>query len=313
MRPNSGEGKRMSGSVFGEVVALQQAGRSGVLATPFWSRGSTPFSRAAKLLLRDDGSIAGTVGGGALEGAVMKAARELLAGGEAKLMEFELTATGAARLGMICGGRCAMLLEPIRPGLAQEVFAAVDLAETMGEPIAVVTALTGGAAAKLAVSADGTVVGTTGQADIDQALIAEARAALEEGEARFLERPVTAHIDPVQPRPSLFIFGAGHVAIPLAQVAALVGFRVTVVDDREEFANRDRFPSADEVLVAGVEDAFSALSVGGESYVAAVTRGHLLDEEVVAAALEARARYIGMIGSKRDRKSTRLNSSHQKI
>jgi xanthine dehydrogenase accessory factor len=89
------------------------------------------------------------------------------------------------------------------------------------------------------------------------------------------------------------------VAIPLAQVAAIAGFRVTVIDDREEFASRERFPVADEVVVASVEEAFSALPIGKDSYVVAVTRGHVMDEEVVAAALAARARYIGMIGSRR--------------
>ncbi len=89
------------------------------------------------------------------------------------------------------------------------------------------------------------------------------------------------------------------MAIPLAQVAAIAGFRVAVIDDREEFANRDRFPVADEVMAASVEEAFSALAIGKDSYVVAVTRGHVLDEEVVAAALAVRARYIGMIGSRR--------------
>jgi xanthine dehydrogenase accessory factor len=289
----------MSNSIFTEVVALQQAGRSGVLATPFWSRGSTPFSRSAKLLLRDDGSTVGTVGGGALEAAVMRAAREALTSGEVRLMEFDLSAGDAASLGMICGGRCAIFLEPIQPGRGREVFAAAELAEMMGEPMAVITVVLEEASTKMAVSADGTVVGTTGEADVDRALIAEAQAALSEGAPRYLEQPIRAHIEPVLQRPSVFVFGAGHVAIPLAQVAAIAGFRVTVIDDREEFANRDRYPVVDEVMVASVDDAFWALAIGRESYVVAVTRGHVMDEEVVAAALGARARYIGMIGSRR--------------
>jgi len=289
----------MRGSIFAEIAALQQAGRPGALAIPFWSRGSAPFSRSAKLLMRDDGSTVGTVGGGALEAAVMRAAREVLTGGEARLMEFDLSAGDAASLGMICGGRCAIFLEPIQPGRGQEVFAAAELAEMTSEPIAVITVVSGRASTKMAVSADGTVVGTTGEADVDRALISEAQAALADGGPRYLEQPVTAHIDPVLQRPSLFVFGAGHVAIPLAQVAAIAGFRVTVIDDREEFASRERFPVADEVVVASAEEAFSALPIGKDSYVVAVTRGHVMDEEVVAAALAARARYIGMIGSRR--------------
>ncbi len=184
MRPNSSDGKQMRGSIFAEVTALQQAGRSGVLAIPFWSWGSAPFSQSAKLLMRDDGSTVGTVGGGALEAAVMRAAREALASGEARLMEFDLSVGDAASLGMICGGRCAIFLEPIQPGRGQEVFAAAELAEMMGEPIAVITVVSGGASTKMAASADGTVVGTTGEAEVDRALIAEAQAALSDGAPR---------------------------------------------------------------------------------------------------------------------------------
>jgi xanthine dehydrogenase accessory factor len=85
----------------------------------------------------------------------------------------------------------------------------------------------------------------------------------------------------------------------VAHIAGLVGFRVVVIDDRAEFANRERFPSVDEVVAAPVEEAFEALHVDDDGYVVAITRGHAMDEEVVAHALRTRARYIGMIGSKR--------------
>jgi xanthine dehydrogenase accessory factor len=103
----------------------------------------------------------------------------------------------------------------------------------------------------------------------------------------------------VLPYPTLFVFGGGHIAVPLCWMAGLAGFRVVVIDDREEFANRARFPRAFGVMAATVSEAFERLSIGNDSYVVAVTRGHLLDEEVVAAALGTAARYIGMIGSRR--------------
>jgi len=287
------------GSILAEVVALQQAGRRGVLATPFWSLGSAPVGRSAKLLVREDGTTVGTVGGGALEAEVLRVAREMLSAGAPRLLEFNLSPSDVAALGMICGGRCAIFVEPILPTADAEAFAAAELAESMGEPVALITVLVGEAARKMAVSADGTVVGASGDAETDRALIHEAMEALSEGQSCFLEQPVRAHVDTLLPHPRAFIFGAGHIAVPLAHIAQIVGFDVTLVDDRSEFANRDRFPAAEEVVVAQVQDAFSSLPIAEESYVIAVTRGHAMDEEVVAGALRARARYVGMIGSRR--------------
>jgi xanthine dehydrogenase accessory factor len=156
-----------------------------------------------------------------------------------------------------------------------------------------------GEARKLAFRQGGGAIGSSGDAEMDRALAEEARAALEARAPRYAEEPVAAHFEPVLPYPTLLIFGAGHVAQPLAQMAALAGFRVIVVDDREEFANRERFPTADEVVVAEVAEAFGRAHVDEESYVVAVTRGHVMDEEVVAQALGTPARYIGMIGSRR--------------
>jgi xanthine dehydrogenase accessory factor len=155
------------------------------------------------------------------------------------------------------------------------------------------------AVVKMAVAADGTVAGTTGNTECDAALVREAMEALAEGRSRYIEEPVRAHVDALLPRPQVFIFGAGHIAVPLAHMAQLVGFNTTVIDDRAEFANRERFPLADEVIVSEVERAFADLPIGADSYVVAVTRGHVMDEEAVAGALRARARYVGMIGSRR--------------
>ena len=99
----------------------------------------------------------------------------------------------------------------------------------------------------------------------------------------------------------LVIFGAGHVSRPTAQVAALVGFRVTVLDDRPEFANAERFPQAQTRVLASYTDCFAGLPSGPETFVVILTRGHVHDAEVLAQALRTRAGYIGMIGSRRKR------------
>jgi len=103
----------------------------------------------------------------------------------------------------------------------------------------------------------------------------------------------------VIPQPAAVIFGAGHISKSLAQVAGLAGFRVTVVDDREQFANRERFPDAAEVLAGEYEAIFPELAIHEHSYLIIVTRGHRDDMRVLRQAVHTRARYIAMIGSKR--------------
>jgi len=285
--------------IFAEIVRLQRAGRRAVLAAPLWSRGSVPFRRHSKLLYRDDGSIRGTIGGGLLEAEVLEAAPSTLSQDNIRVVDFDLTAGDAAESGMICGGRCAVFLEPIAPDYCPEVFAAAARAEEAGETIVLITLLPPeGPSRKLALTAEGDLLGAADPA-LDQTLRDLARRSLSEGKPSHVEDPVPTHIDPLLPHPSLFIFGAGHISLSLAHMADLIGFRVVVIDDRGDFASPQRFPHADQVLVASVPDAFRQLAIDEDSYLVAVTRGHVMDEEVVAHALRTPARYIGMIGSKR--------------
>jgi xanthine dehydrogenase accessory factor len=286
--------------IYQEIVTLQHAGRAAALAMPIRLGGSVPFAPDSKLLIRDDGSLMGTVGGGLLEAEVVRQAAEVIAADAPRVLEFDLTENQAAGAGMICGGRCVVLIEPVAPDRAVEVYAAAARAEAEAARAALITVLADeGPFHKLALQPDGTLIGSTGDDAVDAALRESAEQCAIKEEPCFVEQPVRAHIQPIFSSPSLYIFGAGHIAIPLAHLAALVGFRTTVIDDRAEFANTPRFPQADGVLVAAVDDAFAELAIGDGAYVVAITRGHVMDEEVVARALRTAARYIGMIGSKR--------------
>ena len=109
-------------------------------------------------------------------------------------------------------------------------------------------------------------------------------------------------IEPVLPADTLFLFGAGHVAQPTARLAAFVGFRVRVVDDRAEFASAERFPEAEEVrVVTDFDSALQGLAIDANAFIVIVTRGHLYDKTVLMQALRTPAAYIGMIGSRRKR------------
>ena len=288
-----------SRGAFAEIARLQKEGRRSVLATLLFSAGSVPLSLQSKLVLRDDGSIMGTVGGGALEARVLVAAREAIGGEEARVLDFELSQSEAVEGGMICGGRCTLLVEPVAPGREADVFAAIARAEAAGEPVVVITLLSPETRpSKLALTDGGRLLGEV-DPSIASALREGAERALAAERPEVVEAPVKAHFDPLLPRPTAYIFGGGHVALPVAHLADLVGFRVVVIDDRAEFADRERFPRADQVVVTPVAEAFRRLGVGEDGYVVTITRGHAMDEEVAAEALRTPARYIGMIGSKR--------------
>lgn len=197
--------------------------------------------------------------------------------------------------------------------------AALD-AEATGEAAALVTVVaTEGstpqkAGAKMVVYPDGRIVGTIGGGCVESEMVLRARQAIESRRAQLASYDLTAEqagedglvcggrmqvfIEPLEGVPILCIFGAGHVAQPLARMAKATGFRVEVADDRMKFANTDRFPDADLVIVDDVKGAAERMTLGRNSYVVVVTRGHGGDTDALEAVLGKGLRYVGLLGSK---------------
>jgi xanthine dehydrogenase accessory factor len=201
--------------IYEEIVRLRRDGRRGAVATIVNVRGSIPSFKTAKMLVRDDGSIVGTIGGGCVEADVWQAAREVMESEKPRTLTFDLNQDPKYDTGLVCGGTLEIFVEPILP--------------------------------------------------------------------------------PAE----LYIFGAGHVAASLYRVARIAGFDVTVVDDREAYANRERFPEAQEVIAEDFDKVTSRLQISESGYIVIVTRGHRDDMRVLRWAVQTPARYVGMIGSKR--------------
>jgi xanthine dehydrogenase accessory factor len=200
--------------LFEEIVKMRRAGRRAALATIVHTNGSIPSYESSRMLVREDGSIAGTIGGGCVEAEVWAAAKEVMQKEAPRKMIFNLNNEASYDNGLICGGTL-------------EVF-----------------------------------------------------------------------VEPILPQPVVYLFGGGHVSTAVAKSASAAGFGVGVVDDREAFANKERFPWAQEIFT-NYEDAFKEISPNASSYLVVVTRGHKEDMRVLAWAVRTEARYIGMIGSKR--------------
>jgi xanthine dehydrogenase accessory factor len=193
---------------------MRQARQRGALATIVHTNGSIPSYESSRMLVREDGSIAGTVGGGCVEADVWAAAKEVIANEAPRKLTFHLNHDAGYDSGLICGGTLEIFIEPILPV------------------------------------------------------------------------------------PALYLFGGGHISAAIAPIASAAGFSICVADDREAFANRERFPSADRLYTSFAE-ATREIRADADSYIVIVSRGHADDMRLLAWAVRTPARYVGMIGSRR--------------
>ena len=201
--------------IYEQIVQLRREGRRGAVATIVNVRGSIPSFQTAKMLVRDDGSIVGTIGGGCVEADVWQAAREVMESEKPRTLKFDLNQDPRYDTGLVCGGMLEVFIEPILPPAL------------------------------------------------------------------------------------LYIFGAGHVALNVCRTASGAGFDVIIADDRSSYATKERFPEAKEVHALDFDEAMRKLDPSESSFVVIVTRGHRDDMRILRWAVQTRARYVGMIGSKR--------------
>ncbi len=198
--------------IYEEVLRLKRLGRASAIATIVECKGSSPQKQGAKMLVRDDGTLLGTLGGGCLEADVRQAALMSMKDGNPVTIPFELTEREG---GLVCGGT------------------------------------------------------------------------------------VLVYIEPVLLEPHIVILGAGHVGKALTKLARFTGFRVTMIDDRQEYANRENIPEATDLFVRDFEKSFDGMEIEKTTFVVIATRGHNHDLDAVMAALRTPAGYVGLLGSKR--------------
>jgi xanthine dehydrogenase accessory factor len=290
--------------IFERIPELLAAGESFVLAVIVSRSGSAPRNVGARMVVRKDASIIGTIGGGLLEAQVQHMAMKVFDSRKPVLRKFSLTAEEAAHKGMICGGEIEVVIHFVDASLSSDQALYHQISETLRsrKRAWLITEIPPGSQghgspAQCLVKSDGRHAGQL-DSSVVKALIPQVgtgpKLVSHEGNLFFAE--------PLCKERTVFIFGAGHVSRMLAPLARLVGFKTVVVDDRSEFANRERFESADEVIVAdSFERVLDGLEIDAESCLVLVTRGHVHDKTLLRQALGTKAGYIGMIGSRRKR------------
>ena len=290
--------------VLAAIESLSAKGERMALATIVAVRGSTYRRPGARLLVPEEGSPVGNISGGCLEGDVADMARVVMRDGRARLAGWDLTADDDAvwGLGLGCNGAIEVFIEPAEK--AAEVAGALREALEDEHPISVVTVLESAHAGvdpggRLVVRPDGPAEGSLGDEEIDAKALDVARTLLaeERSEVRTLIEGVRAFVEVLDPPVRLVLCGAGHDAIPLVRAASVLGWHVTVVDDRPAFLNRQRFPEAKAfVAVEDPADAAKAASVDERTFAVVMTHNFLRDKEYVRSLLGSPAAYVGMLG-----------------
>lgn len=311
--------------IWTEAVRTLERNKPFALATVINVRGSTPREVGAKMIVRDDGQF-GTIGGGCGEAEVFRKARLLLDEGTgARLAEVDLTGDFDQQDIGTCGGIMDVFIDLWSPQTDVPIARQLAEAADRSRPAALLTLVDSGGKGEIPPGAKAVVdpadrggacqLGGLKPAALDQIAqrAADGIPGLLEVDPEGEVKPVTriestgaprVFVDPVTGAQRLIIVGAGHIAQPLAALGSMLGFHVTVIDDRASFANRERFPDADEIIVKPFTAAIDSLKLDRHCYLISVTRGHAFDEEVLRAALKQPECFIGMIGSRRRVKAT---------
>jgi xanthine dehydrogenase accessory factor len=279
------------------IVRWHGAGHRVAIATVVRVGGSAPRPVGSRLVVAGDGEFAGSVSGGCVENAVIEEAFAVLDDGRARVVHYGITDEMGWEVGLACGGTLDVLIQTADPALWGRLAELVDLQV----PCALLTVVgEGGAGGEQALAVPGEPA-----PDFSAPEAISAALAILSGQAGAAHPAIRTFgvsevlIEPIFSPPQLILFGGVHAARPLSQMARVMGFRTTVVDPRRAFADRERFPEADRVLVLWPGAAFEQLAIDARTAIVILTHDPKIDEPALVGALNSPAFYVGAIGSRK--------------
>ena len=293
--------------VIQEAVNLLEKGESCVLATVVRTRGSTPQKAGAKLLVRKDGTGVGTLGGGCVEGDIWFAAKEIMRfRGGPEFKDYFLNEEIAARDGLVCGGSMYFFLDPLWENtdflpFAKEALQAYDGGPIVGIATVVRSPNADLPGARFMLREDGSTQGSLGDPKVEGLALDAIRQVsnLGKNDTVLTSDGTELFVEGFTTPPTLVLMGGGHIGKATSTLAATLGFRTYVVDDRPEFANPDRFPEAASTIIAPYSEGLAQVPINANTYIVVATRGHRQDDYALEAAIGTPATYVGLLGSKR--------------
>jgi xanthine dehydrogenase accessory factor len=302
--------------VFDEILRAARGSARAALATVIATEGTAPRKEGAKMLVLEDKTITGAVTiGGCVDAQVIEASGQVIRSGVAQVLHLDLGEEDALEIGLTCAGALRIWVEPVR--VAPETATQITHLLNSGTPFACLTVIRSSLpevqpSTKAMLSSTGDLCGSLGDTQLDRALLQVAKELLSRGTSRTVQLDYTftsvltpeqaaveVFIDIVGGNPDLYIFGAGQVSIPVAKLAAEAGFRVHVIDTRPLFANRERFPTASEIVVGFPGEIAQAREFTQLSFALVLTHTATHDLPVLEVLLRSDIRYIGVLGSAR--------------
>ena len=290
----------------GTINRQLEAGLPVVLVSIISLEGSTPRHRGTKMVVTADGKSYGTIGGSLIEAEAIRESKDVLSGANSRILSYDLTDQDAASPDMICGGTAEILFDYIPATEENSVFTRKWLDMTRGDKDFYLITHLKGSGSTLQVLRH-TIYHSKGVITDNPPVLEEEIAAIKPELHTITTTAVLTLkdswvlVDRIRKLKTLYCFGAGHVAVPTARLAALVGFRVVVIDDRSKYANPERFPDAIIRVIDNYENVFDGLETDEDSFIVIVTRGHQYDRAVLEQSLKTRVGYIGMISSRKKR------------
>jgi xanthine dehydrogenase accessory factor len=282
--------------------------------------GSSPRREGATMLYADDGRIAGSVSGGCVEGATAERMAEAQAAGEQRVVRFGISDREAWDVGLACGGTIDVLVQPAIPEAVRAAVEATSQQRDAGRVVA--TALPPGSPGMdigsselgpsarpgepLVIHQDGRLVGTTGDAAADAAMVSAALAALSGGTSAVVELAGQQFLlEAFAVRPRLVVVGAVEVAVALVRIARELDYETVLIDGRPAFATRERFPEVDQLVIGWPDEVADELELGPLDAVAVLSHDPKFDDPALSEALRRGCRYVGAIGSRSTQRARR--------
>jgi len=301
--------------MYGQVKQYLEEGETLAIATIVSTLGSTPREVGAQMVITTSGEILGTVGGGCGEAEVRREAVHVIRTRKPALVKVELMDDIESNSPAVCGGILNVFVDPwwndpaaVGKHLAEELIKVQE----DGAAAVVATVINAGncpdtSSGEKCFIRDGVVkVGNIRNKELLQAVLLEAESRLKREECRQValtlpgtECKAEVFFEVLPAMRKAIIVGAGHLAIPLVKFAKILGFHITVIDDRVMYANRERFPDVEEVLVGDMAETLRGIDITPQTYIVLITRGHQYDEPCLREVIHSSAKYIGMIGSRR--------------
>jgi xanthine dehydrogenase accessory factor len=311
-------------SIYIHLLKELEKKKSLALVTIIQTEGSTPQVSGASALFSSEGLVTGTVGGGLLEADAQEKALLALRKACSFVYTFDLSAEISSAEEPICGGEATILVDA-RPADHIDAFSGISRSLHQRRPGVLTTIIGRSSDGKISIARRWTEMkkGVVFNTEIHNAipseelqrfLTAKKPALIKIEGGKFFEgaEENMLFLEPIYPLPHLIIVGAGHIGQAVCHLGSLLDFEVTVVDDRPEFANREKLPEADHILVDDVGKAVKGLPISSDTYIVIVTRGHRDDAEALRNCIDSEAAYIGMIGSPRKTNLMRKNFLHEK-